>query len=124
MSEIIPVNVCQCDGTEDVCPNGSFFCRHHQCRKTQHWRDLCREDAGYRQAWNEGHGPGQSTRTGQKSAVAEPPGLGDTLASWLTAVGVTEENYKAVKQMFGLPPKCGCARRKEWLNRVGRWLKT
>ena len=118
---IEPVEQCQCRGDEESGLHGTFWCKYHECRKTQHWRELCRDNEGFRIAWNCGLGPSQVRPT--KSGEAVPvDGLGDHVAHWLAKVGVTEENYKAVKAMFGLPPTCGCAGRREWLNRVGRWL--
>ncbi len=52
----------------------------------------------------------------------ESKGLGDRLELYLKSVGVTEDRYKEVKEKFGLPPKCGCAKRKRWLNAVGSHL--
>jgi len=51
------------------------------------------------------------------------PGWGDRLATALKAMGVTEDGYKEVKAKFGLPPTCGCKRRREWFNRVELWVK-
>ena len=48
--------------------------------------------------------------------------LGDWVERRLKAAGITEERYIEIKKKFGLPPKCGCKKRKEWLNRVGRYL--
>jgi len=48
--------------------------------------------------------------------------MGDRLEQWLTKHGITKERYVEVKKLFGLPPTCGCAKRQEWLNKVGRWL--
>ena len=50
------------------------------------------------------------------------PPLGDRLEQYLTAHGVTQGRYREVKEKFGLPPTCGCDKRKEWLNKVGAWL--
>jgi hypothetical protein len=50
-------------------------------------------------------------------------GLGDALASVLSGIGITQERYSEVKEMFGLPPGCSCLERQEWLNRVGEWWK-
>lgn len=49
-------------------------------------------------------------------------GWGDKLEAELTAMGITEDSYKAVKKKFGMPPTCWCPQRKEWLNKVGRWF--
>lgn len=117
---IEPVDKCKCRGDENAGPKGTFWCRYHECRKTPHWHSLCRNKAEYRTAWNEGRGVGQESS--MQTPSPEQSGLGDKIASWLSAVGVTEENYVAIKEMFGLPPTCNCAGRKEWLNRVGRWI--
>lgn len=52
-----------------------------------------------------------------------PPGLGDYTEQLLTSIGVTKDRYVAAKQLFGLPPTCGCDARKEWLNRVSDWWR-
>lgn len=51
------------------------------------------------------------------------PGLGDYTESLLASIGVTQDRYVAAKQLFGLPPTCGCDARKEWLNRVSDWWR-
>ena len=43
------------------------------------------------------------------------PGLGDMVASALSAVGITKER---VSKAIGKP--CGCAKRQQALNRIGR----
>jgi hypothetical protein len=52
------------------------------------------------------------------------PGLGDAVESLLKGIGVTQDRYKAAKELFGLPPNCGCNARKEWLNKVSDWWRT
>jgi len=56
----------------------------------------------------------------------EPPpakrGLGDLAEDFFTAMGVTEERYKAVKVVLHLDPNCNCADRKRWLNAMGEKL--
>jgi hypothetical protein len=49
------------------------------------------------------------------------PGLGDMVASTLDAVGVTKDRVQAVASAVGISD-CGCAKRQEFLNRVGREL--
>ena len=51
------------------------------------------------------------------------PRLGDLIESALTIIGITQDRYKEVKQLFGLPPTCGCDKRKEYLNRVSEWWR-
>lgn len=51
-------------------------------------------------------------------------GLGDQLEAALAEYGITEEWYASVKQNFGLPPRCGCKKRKEWLNKVSKWWRS
>jgi hypothetical protein len=57
--------------------------------------------------------------------VVETPGLGDAVESLLSGMGITQERYGQVKQLFGLPSTCGCTQRKEALNewgeRVRKW---
>jgi hypothetical protein len=46
------------------------------------------------------------------------PGLGDRVAAFLAAVGITKARVEAV---VGGP--CGCPRRQSWMNRIGKkWL--
>jgi hypothetical protein len=97
------------------------WCERHQVHKSAHWHHLCQTREPYRRAWDEGRGPGQ--RLGGAEAVVGTPGLGDRVSAALAAIGVTEDNYKQVKAVFGLAPTCNCAGRREWLNRVGRWLQ-
>lgn len=116
------VDQCQCQGNEVPGPNGTFWCKSHQCRKTQRWHELCRKRPEFREAWNDGTGPGQ-VRPEHGSEPGPEPGWGDRVAMWLTKHGITEERYKEIKETFGLPPTCDCCARQEWLNRVGDWWK-
>ena len=54
--------------------------------------------------------------------VALVPGIGDRVEKWLAAVGITEARWLAIKGVVIEKPTCGCAKRKETLNRWGRWL--
>jgi hypothetical protein len=55
----------------------------------------------------------------QKAAVEEQRRrLGDKLESALTGIGLSQENYVAIKEELGLPPTCDCPARKEWINKV------
>lgn len=92
--------------------------------KTPHWHHLCQTRKDYFEAWERGNGPGQMAG-GQSPGVGhaeQGSGLGDKVEKLLTSVGITEDRYKQIKQMFGLPPRCNCRQRKEWLNKVGRWF--
>jgi len=55
-----------------------------------------------------------------RPAVARP-GLGDRVASALSAVGITEARVARVASTVGIKD-CGCRRRREALNRAGRRL--
>jgi len=101
------------------------WCERHQCHKTAHYVHLCQTRPGYFQLWEEGRGPGQTkkaTDTPEEKKERNPSAWGDRLHDWLEQHGITEERYKLAKQKFGLPPKCNCAARQEWLNRVGAWF--
>ena len=114
---------CQCRGDEQLTSNGLFWCEQHSCWKTQHRHELCQNHEGYRTLWSEGRGPGQTPKEGAVSQKkSKPSAWGDRLHEWLESHGITEERYKLAKQKFGLPPKCNCAARQEWLNRVGAWF--
>lgn len=98
------------------------WCERHQCHKTPHYLHLCQTRAGYWQLWEEGRGPGQTPKEGVEKKPPKKSAWGDRLHEWLESHGITEERYKLAKQKFGLPPKCNCAARQEWLNRVGAWF--
>ena len=55
-------------------------------------------------------------------AACKVPGLGDAVAKCLAAVGVTEARWLALKGIVVETPSCGCQKRREKLNRWGRWL--
>ena len=46
------------------------------------------------------------------------PGLGDIVASGLSAVGITKARAQAVAEAIGLED-CGCSRRQQLLNELG-----
>lgn len=52
-----------------------------------------------------------------------PPRLGDYTERLLKSVGVTEDRYKAAKELFGLAPTCGCEARKLYLNKISDWWR-
>jgi hypothetical protein len=49
------------------------------------------------------------------------PGLGDMVAAGLDAIGVTKERVQAVASAVGVKD-CGCKKRQESLNNLGRKL--
>jgi hypothetical protein len=49
------------------------------------------------------------------AAPTPRPGLGDMVAAWLSAIGITKERVSAV-----VGGDCGCAKRQEALNELGR----
>jgi hypothetical protein len=49
------------------------------------------------------------------------PGLGDMVAAGLSAVGITKERAQAVATAVGVKD-CGCKKRQERLNELGRRL--
>jgi hypothetical protein len=46
------------------------------------------------------------------------PGLGDIVASGLSAVGITKERAAAVAKLVGIED-CGCSKRQQQLNELG-----
>lgn len=48
---------------------------------------------------------------------------GDDLENWLISYGITRERWIAAKQALGLPPRCNCNARKEWLNQASAKLQ-
>ena len=49
-------------------------------------------------------------------------GLGDILERELKRLNITQEAYIKLKVRFGAMPTCNCEKRKQWLNRVGKYL--
>ena len=49
--------------------------------------------------------------------------LGNDLERALTAIGITQETWKAAKAKLGLPPNCNCDKRKAWLNKASAQLQ-
>lgn len=49
--------------------------------------------------------------------------LGNYLEKHLQKWGITPDRYVAVKKEIGFPPSCNCAGRKEWLNKLDRWVR-
>tara|TARA_Y100000593_G_scaffold33818_2_gene66463 strand:- start:10538 stop:10867 length:330 start_codon:yes stop_codon:yes gene_type:complete len=56
-----------------------------------------------------------------KEVVHRTKSLGDITEGMLKRIGVTQDRYKAAKELFGLSPSCNCNKRKEWLNSVSDW---
>jgi hypothetical protein len=104
-----------------VC-EGPGFCQRHGIRKGDGWHQLCQTSEEYFQSWEAGRGPGQRKSSTPGVVRQRKPGVGDVVEAWLTEHGITAERYVEVKRLFGLPPTCGCTRRREWLNKVGQWL--
>lgn len=122
-----------------LCPVAGF-CDRHQMQKPEHFYKMCQGvaptiDCGrkYWLAWeggflgatkpsdpvldpvlfcNENHGHSQTVTT----PVPQEKGFGDVIASALSSVGITEERVAA-----WVGGECGCAARKEKLNRLGAW---
>ncbi len=50
------------------------------------------------------------------------PGLGDRVQSTLSAFGITKARVNWAKRMFGLRKPCGCDKRRDALNELGKAL--
>lgn len=57
----------------------------------------------------------------QEIAAKSKLRLGDVTEVALKSIGITEDRYKAAKELFGLQPTCNCQKRKDWLNKVSDW---
>jgi len=84
----------------------------------KHWRELWKTDLGYRQAWIEGRGPGQSGKNRKRHQRHTEMELGDVVEKALSLVGITE-----VRVTKWLGRDCGCGGRKARLNQLSRWAK-
>lgn len=63
----------------------------------------------------------ERVRQNGKCGTAARRGLGDWVELQLESIGITQERYMAFKQAAGLPPRCNCAQRKEYLNKLISW---
>ena len=105
---------CDCEPTKYP-----YYCERHQCEKGRAAVMLCKAGGKYWEAWEKGVGPGQpgSLRPRKVKVKKKKPGLGDRLSKALSMAGITEER---VSEWLGRP--CGCAARRERLNRLGEWV--
>jgi hypothetical protein len=109
---------------DDRCPvDITGFCVRHQRIHAGGELALCQEISAradrYRRILDERVTNRPATaRTPQDRIPSEPVagGLGDAVESALTMVGITKER---VERWLGAP--CGCAERREKLNRIGSW---
>lgn len=65
---------------------------------------------------------GREIRRETKDRVGNPtqPPAGDAIEDLLESYGVTKEWWKEYKAKHGLPPICGCDRRREYLNELSK----
>lgn len=49
--------------------------------------------------------------------------LGEATEKLLSGFGITQDNYKKAKELFGLAPDCDCPKRIEMLNEWTRQVK-
>jgi hypothetical protein len=59
-------------------------------------------------------------RTGSSVSRKYESHIGDAVEEFLTSYGVTKEWWKEYKAKHGLPPTCGCDRRREYLNELSK----
>jgi len=64
------MNDCQC-----TIPDGGF-CDRHKLQKSANWVHLCRTNASYWKAWEEGGGPGRNIGDGQSESRPAQPAAG------------------------------------------------
>jgi hypothetical protein len=68
------------------CPLAGW-CERHQINKSNNWHRLCQTHQGYRQAWDEGRGPGQpvasSARNERRWRVIEKVRRNQRLRGWV-----------------------------------------
>ena len=93
----------------------TIYCERHGVHKPPRWVHLCQTNQKYFDAWEAGRGPGQKQDPAKRRAKPKK-GLGDRVSQALSLVGITEER---VSKWLGR--KCGCAKRREALNRLGEW---
>ena len=86
------------------CPTWGY-CPRHDLEKSKRAWELCQSSKFHREMWDK--------RTTQL--------LGDRVEIAFKGLGITQDKYKEIKGLFGLPPECACDKRKEWLNKVHKW---
>lgn len=65
-------------------------------------------------------GPRRIENAKTTSDIDNQQQAGDALEDLLTSYGVTKEWWKEYKSKHGLPPTCGCDRRREYLNELSQ----
>lgn len=104
-----------------------YDCERLGRRMTPHRCKLYTTNDNYRRAWNGDKRVTRAKTLDEKQAPREAKdsraknsrgrkGLGDCVEQALTSVGITSER---VERWLGRP--CGCAKRRERLNRLGAW---
>lgn len=121
---LTPVQTCQCRGDEQGGRDGLFWCACHQLWKNRDWHRLCRYREDYREAWNEGVGPGQLPHVGRSQSeepVLEGPGteLKKLLAKWwiYDRRGCKCKTYEHIMNMWG-PARC-----EERMDTILSWMR-
>lgn len=88
----------ECPCPEPPAGETRFWCERHRCWKTRHWRTLCQTRPEYRQAWEDGRGPGQPVSP-ETAAVAE------SAAAWLRC----PYRGQSIAKIRGGVVGCGCS---------------
>lgn len=111
------MTACECDGPKDS--ERWFWCSRHKCEKTAGWREKCRTNVRYFQAWEEGRGPGQTG--GRKQTRSRRPSFVRRVRTYLTAItrwtlaGWPHRTTEEIERIYHLCENCshfrneGCA---------------
>lgn len=93
--------------TDGRTKHGQYICRCIHCGR----RSVLKGECGAVRAMCQ-----SEARPTRQPAV----GLGDLTERLLKKIGIDESRYVEAKKLFGLAPNCGCAKRRKWLNKVGK----
>ncbi len=129
-------NKTKCQPVDDVCTQcGCAVAMIRVCPKGPYGHlvtgDRCEQDSAveaarlFQTSMPIGKGVSPSTRKPREPGKASQsrPGLGDATERLLSSIGITEDRVKQAKELFGLAPKCNCAKRKLWLNKISDWWR-
>lgn len=104
-----------------TCPLAGY-CEKHRVNKTEHWHHLCQTRQDYRQAWDDGRGPGQERDPSKRIAIEERRArqLDYMRALWVEAHSKQDPTPEWFADWVSRVPSFGCGC-KSWLK---EYLKT
>lgn len=96
------------------------------CKTTNESAEVCDECGAYLRPSTRQNCPSRVTKKPATASIrlhsAAQRGLGTLLANWFSWCGYTKGRHNAIRRWLGITTPCGCAKREELLNRIGRYF--